>query len=202
MDHETPSSPREEALRHLLLYQLRRGTAGRRALAERTGLSEMRVRQALEAMHADGLIQTTRAGVRLRIAARAMQLPLSPILCVDGLRLPMAGTARHAQAALLTPAAWSPAWVLRDLAVAQGASMLLAFRRIDGRWAFSHNAEPVAERNTIDSRCLAAAFPESADGDAVIWVGGNDRSAVFFGLWKAILACSYPVPVDTKPSTQ
>jgi len=161
---------------------------GRRTLAKATGLTEMTVRMAVESMRVDGLVRATRAGICLERIAGSMRREAPPVLSISELSLQMVGSLPCCIAAHLRSATPPSAWRLRDLAVAQGAAVLLSLVYDHVGWAFSNDLEPVQQRNRDDAVSLQCTFPSATVGDAVVCVGGTDRGDVGCALWAVLLA--------------
>ena len=161
---------------------------GRRTLAKATGLTEMTVRMAVDSMRADGLVRATRAGICLERIAGSMQREAPPVLTISELPLRMVESLPCCLAAHLRSATPPSAWRLRDLAVAQGATVLLSLVYDHGGWAFSNDLEPVERRNRDDAASLQCAFPTATVGDVMVCVGGADRGDVGCALWAVLLA--------------
>ncbi|UCF09310.1 MAG: hypothetical protein JSW65_04405 [Candidatus Bipolaricaulota bacterium] len=185
---QEPSSPRDAAVRYQLLYCLRGGPLGRRTLSRHTGLTEMTVRTSLERMEVDRWVAPSRRGVKIRPGAAAAMKDLESIREIVELPLAMTGDLPVQIAARLASRTSPPAWRLRDLAVAHGASILLLLHADGGEWCFSHDREPVALRNPDDADRLRTVFADPAGGDVVTCVGGSRRGETGCALWVALLA--------------
>lgn len=179
---------RESGTTLQLLHEIRRRPSGRRRLAEATGRSEMAVRLELDRLRGRGLIELRREGPRITEAGRRgfEQLFRSvhdvQSIELSALQLDEVGVGAHILLAIE-----APAWVLRDLAVRQGASGLVLLRREGGTWRFAHDGEPVGLRNPRDDGRIEKAFSGASSGDALILSFGPDRRSAGCGLW-AVLA--------------
>jgi hypothetical protein len=196
-ENRDAGSLRDAAIRTQLLHGLREGPRGRRTLATATGLSEMTVRLALDALHNEGLVRFDRRGVHLMPPALAPEIGLERIVRALALEMEMAPGHPIGIAAHLIPRRSVPAWRLRDLAVGQGAAALLSLRWEREGWVFSHNGERVDRRNPLDSARLDAAFPKPTAGSALVWAGGADRGEVGCGLWAAVVVLVSGTALDS-----
>jgi len=170
-----------------LAYHIRRERIGRRRLADRTGLSEMAVRTALEQLRDRKLVSLERSGVMLTSAGRRHFLPsLEPIRSVFPIGLTTLRLDHVSIGADLARQDTGPAWTLRDRAIQEGATGLLLLRFGNREWVFAHDGEPVRRRNPDDAATIEAALSDPRDGDRLMIVSAPDRRRAGLGLWRAL----------------
>jgi len=147
----------------------------------------MVVRIELERLRDRGLIRIERSGVELTDMGSAYyETLLEPILSIrevalTSLRLGVAALAAHTA----IPEC-SAAWVLRDLAVREGAMGLLLLSRSDSRWRFSHDGEPIEIQNPEDAATIERTFPAPKDADRLVIAFGPTLQQAAQGLWHVL----------------
>jgi len=172
-----------------LIWLLSRGPWGRRSLARATGLGEIVVRQELEQLRSQGLVEMDRRGTRLTPRGREeFAAVIAKVKGVKELRLRELGLDRFSLGALIGSAAGSgPIWQLRDLAISAGASGAVLVDCTSEGLRFADSGEPLAARNPRDAALLQQSFPAGA-GDLIVLVSAPDRRRAHLGLWKIIMA--------------
>ena len=80
----------------------------------------------------------------------------------------------------------SAVWAVRDLAVREGATGLLLLRFSALGWSFSHDGEPVAERNPTDAAPLTTTFPEATIDDSLAVAFAPDHCSAGLALWRVL----------------
>ena len=177
----------EPALGLQLLYRLQHETVGRRRLAHRVGRTEMVVRKALDELRAAHLIQVERDG--LRWTQRALNQYgdlMKSVRSVRSLLLDLWGVPVETLIAHLGVTPRKPAWALRDDVLAQGAEGLVLLTFESGLWRFSHNDEPLVEKNPADARALGEHLVGPQEGDALLLVRAPAMASAEHSLWTAI----------------
>ena len=177
-----------------LVYHLAHGQLGRRRLARHTGLSEMKVRRALERLQAQGLLNLSYRGAALTSEGRDRFLPIaSRVKGVRPLGLPSLTRAPAAVGALIEASVSHPPWWYRDLAVREGAEELLLFSFNSGKLRFPQTLEPVDAKNPEDTARLHQVFVEISEGDLVVVAGGQTLEVASRGLWRVLGALLFPL---------
>jgi len=170
-----------------MAYYIEQERLGRRRLAERTGLSEMKVRLALEAMRERGWVILERSGVSLtQLGKRAFAPILGAVVDVADVKLQGLSMGPSHRTGQVRGIQVPEAWRLRDEAIRAGASGLIVLARRHGAWTFSHNGEAIALRNPEDAETLDHAFPAAAEGDCLFIVSGAQRVVCSQGFWNCI----------------
>jgi len=182
----------ESADRSHLVYRIGRAAAtgtrlGRRRLAACCGLSEMSVRLELERLRDAGWATLDRSGVDLTAAGRRRFASLlDRIRDVRAVELTTLRLDACALAGLVAAPERAAAWEVRDLAVRQGATGLLLLRFAAQEWTFSHDDEPIVERNPDDALVLIDAFPEAVVGDRLVVAFAPDMASATLALWHVL----------------
>ncbi len=170
-----------------LAYHITRERLGRRRLAKRAGLTEMVVRAELERMRSSGWIRIQRAGVEWTSAGkRAFAQLLDPIRHVDDLSLKSLQLDRAQIGALLSDSTPPPAWQLRDAAIREGATGVMLMLHDATGWVFSHDFEPVRQRNPEDADEIERVFADAGEGDLLLIVFAPARRQAGRGLWRGV----------------
>jgi len=167
-----------------LIYEIERNRFGRRRLAESTGRTEMSVRLDLERLRDEGLIELRRTGTALTEAGRRRFSSLfSDVLDVRPVDLTTLAVDKACTAAQVRMRDMPSAWVARDIAVRGGATGLVLLRFEEGRWAFTHDGEPVRDRNSADASRIDEAFASPEAGDVLLLSFGPNAGMAARGLW-------------------
>ncbi|MFC2081617.1 DUF4443 domain-containing protein [Candidatus Bipolaricaulota bacterium] len=170
-----------------LAHHISRSRLGRRRLALATGLSEMTVRIELERLRDQELVLIERSGVALTSAGNShFEASLNPILGIHSVELTSLRLGPIALAAHVRVPECSAAWVLRDLAVREGASGLLLLARNGGEWRFAHDEEPLQVNNPEDAMAIEQAFPAPNSGDRLVVTFGSTLQLAGQGLWSVL----------------
>jgi len=170
-----------------LAYHISRSRLGRRRLARVTGLSEMAVRIELERLRERRLIRLDHAGVELTDEGRPHFAPLlDRIREIRELHLTSLRLGAVALAAHITTQERTAAWLLRDLAVREGATGLLLLSWSCSEWRFAHDEEPIRLRNPKDAEAITQVFPNPEDADRLVVAFGPARQQAGLGLWHVL----------------
>lgn len=170
-----------------LVYEIERRHLGRRRLADAVGGTEMSVRLELERLRDGRLLELRREGPRLTGPGAKRFKPLFD--CVRDVRPVELTTLRVdaiALGAVVRGCTPPSAWEARDLAVRGGATGILLLRFESGSWFFTHDGEPVGERNRVDAGTLSAAFSDVESGDHLLVAFGGDLTQAGRGLWHVL----------------
>jgi hypothetical protein len=172
-----------------LAWLLGRGGWGRRSLARATGVGEIGVRQELERLRSQGLVEMDRRGTRLTPRGeQEFAAVIAKVKAVKELELRELGLdCLTAGAAIKGAAGCGPSWHLRDLAIRAGASGAVLIECVSGGLRFADSGEPLAARNPRDAALLRESFPVQV-GDLIVLVSAPDRRSAHLGLWKIITA--------------
>jgi len=182
----------DPAVRLQLVYHVDRvhtakGHLGRRRLAAVTGLSEMSVRLELQRLRDAGWIVLDRSGVELTKSGRRRFTPiLDRIRDVRKVDLTTLRLGTCALAGLVAIHERSAVWAVRDMAVREGATGLLLLRLSAAGWSFSHDGEPVAERNPADAATLVTVFPQATADDRLVVAFAPDVGSTGRALWRVL----------------
>lgn len=182
----------DPAVRLQLVYHVGRthtakGHLGRRRLAAVSGLSEMSVRLELQRLRDAGWVMLDRSGVELTKSGRRRFAPvLDRIRDVREVDLTTLRLGTRALAGLVATHERSSVWEVRDLAVREGATGLLVLRFSATGWSFSHDGEPVAERNPADAATLVTTFPQATADDRLVVAFAPDVGSAGRALWRVL----------------
>jgi len=182
----------DPAIRLQLIYHVgkahaAKGHLGRRRLASISGLSEMSVRLELQRLRDAGWVTLDRSGVKLsKSGQRRFASVLNRIHNVRKVALTSLRLDTCALAGLVAAHERSAVWAVRDLAVREGATGLLLLRFSALGWSFSHDGEPVAERNPTDAMTLTTTFPEATTDDRLVIAFAPDRCSAGLALWRIL----------------
>lgn len=167
-----------------LIYEIERNRFGRRRLAESTGRTEMSVRLDLERLRDEGLIEVRRTGTKLTAAGRRRFSSLfRNVLDVRTLGVTTLAVDGTCVAAQVRTTGMPPAWVARDIAVRGGATGLVLLRFLEDRWAFTHDGEPIRDKNPADAAAIDEAFASPEAGDLLLLSFGPASGSAAGGLW-------------------
>jgi len=177
----------DPAIRLQLIYYVGKAHLGRRRLAAVSGLSEMSVRLELQRLRDAGWVTIDRSGVELtKSGRRRFASVLNRIRDVCEVDLTSLRLDACALAGLVATHERSAVWAVRDLAVREGATGLLLLRFSALGWSFSHDGEPVAERNPTDAGTLATTFPEATADDRLVVAFAPDLGSAGLALWRVL----------------
>ncbi len=185
-------APMREHIAYQLLYELREAPLGRRALVDRTGLTESVVRTELEKLEARRLVAFSKLGTALTERGQQMlSAQLHSVVDVREVRLQNLMLDRYNRMAQVRGAATGfQTWLYRDIAIREGATAALFLTKQKEAIYFIEEERPLAEHNPDDSRLLEQAFPQLHNGDLIVIVFGPARGAAARGLWAVL--CSLP----------
>lgn len=167
-----------------LLFHLGARRMGRRRLAEAAGMTEMVVRQAIDELRLSGLVRAERTGLFLTDAARTRYgALLASVRAITPLSLDLLGSTTGFLAGHLAFTPAEPAWALRDVALARGASGLILLIYAEGAWCFAHNREPFGEKNPHDAAVLRQQIAGPEENDALAAVCAPSMHEAHRALW-------------------
>lgn len=170
-----------------LIYLISREKLGRRRLAQRTGLSEMRIRLELDKLRGSGYVTLDKSGVTLTDKGkRQFYLVLHKVRKVSDIDLSIDVEGLVCQAAVLSYFASRPAWFYRDLVIRQGASALMMLCYGQEGWFFIDSGELFGVRNPDQEHLIGEAFGVGKKGDLLLIVSAPDVKSCGLGLWKVV----------------
>ncbi len=170
-----------------LIYWINRERLGRRRLAQRTGLSEMRVRLELQRLRDSGYVSFEKLGVALKDKGKKrFSLALNKIRQVSDIDPKIITEGSVSQAALLSHLPSRPAWSYRDLVIRQGGSALMMLFYGQEGWFFPDSRELFGTQNPDQVQLIDQAFGVRKIGDLLLIVSAPDRKSSGLGLWEVV----------------
>lgn len=184
--HKEPLA--REHLGYQLIYSLKDAPLGRRTLVQRTGLTESVVRTELEKLEAQKFVNFAKAGTTLTHKARETFAELFTCLAqIEELELHDLKLDHCNRAALIRSGADGlRTWLLRDLAIREGASGTIFLTRYEKYLSLLEEDRPLAAQNPHDARVIERTFPSTKTGDLLVIVFAANRADAGAGLWRVI----------------
>jgi len=180
---QTPADPATLQL----VFLVSRERQGRRRLAQRTELSEMTVRLALDRLRNEGYLTIDKLGAILtELGRERFSLVLHHVERIREITLHSLAQDAVTLGALLSLSAAKPSWWYRDHAIREGASAMILIRCSVNGLYFSHSKEQIGAHNPQDEQVIKGAFPFRREGDLLVIVTASDRKSASLALWRVI----------------